>query len=72
MHKMSENKMAVKDKDPDRLFAKQMIAYHQGAIDMTDTELRLGHDDAAKQIARKTAAENRASISEIEAWLAKH
>ena len=72
MHKMSQNMMAVKDKDPDRLFAKQMMAHHQGAIDMSDIELRMGHDEAAKRIARKTSEENRASIADIEAWLAKH
>jgi uncharacterized protein (DUF305 family) len=72
MHKMNQNMMAVKDKDPDHLFAKQMMAHHQGAVDMSEIELRMGHDEGAKAIARKTAAENRASIAEIEAWLAKH
>ncbi len=72
MQKMNQNMMAVKDKDPDRLFAKQMMAHHQGAIDMSEVELKMGHDEGAKRIARKTAEENRASIAEIQAWLAKH
>jgi uncharacterized protein (DUF305 family) len=50
----------------------EMMAHHQGAVDMSEIELRMGHDEGAKAIARKTAAENRASIAEIEAWLAKH
>ena len=72
MHKMDQNMMAVKDKDPDRLSAKQMMAHHQGAIDMSDIEMRLGQDEDAKRIARTTADENRTGIAEIEAWLAKH
>lgn len=79
---MQENKAAmermmkamddVKDMDPDVAFAKKMKAHHQGAIDMSNVELKYGNDSAAKAEARDTKEENEKSIKKLDTWLAKH
>jgi len=38
--------------DPDRDFAAMMIPHHQGAIDMAEIELRFGHDERLRGLAR--------------------
>src|SRR5258708_14984272 len=39
--------------DPDRDFARMMIAHHQGAIDMARVELQFGHDERLKRLAQE-------------------
>src|SRR5258708_232822 len=39
--------------DPDRDFARMMIAHHQGAIEMARVELQFGHDERLKRLAQE-------------------
>ena len=72
MHRMDEQMMAVDDPDPARAWAKKMIAHHEGAIAMSEIELRHGRDREANRMAQKTITEQRKSIAEIRSWLARH
>ncbi len=72
MKKMDQAMMSAKGSTPDATFARQMIAHHQGAIDMAQIQLRHGNDADAKKIAQKTLDENTKSKAELEAWLKAH
>lgn len=72
MDKMMKDMEAVKDMDPDLSFAKKMKAHHQGAVDMSDIELKYGKDADAKAEARNIKAENEKSIKKLEEFIAKH
>lgn len=39
--------------DPDRDFARMMIAHHQGAVDMARVELQFGHDERLRRLAQE-------------------
>lgn len=49
--------------DPDRDFAAMMIPHHQGAIDMAEIELRLGHDERLRRLAQGIIVEQRQEIA---------
>lgn len=72
MQRMSEQMMAANDPNPDRAFAKKMIAHHEGAIAMSEIELRMGKDAQAKRLARTTIAENRKGVASLQSFLSKH
>ena len=72
MQHMNENMMAASDSDPDRAFAKKMMAHHEGAIAMSEIEVRMGHDAEAKRLAQQTITENRSSIDKLKSFLARH
>ncbi len=44
MKDMHDKMMAAVKSDPDKAFAKGMIAHHEGAIAMAETELKYGKD----------------------------
>lgn len=72
MQRMSEKMMAASDANPDRAFAKKMIAHHEGAIAMSEIELRMGKDAQAKRLAQKTIAENRKGVASLQSFLSTH
>lgn len=72
MQRMNEKMMAVTDSNPDRAFAKKMMAHHEGAIAMSEIELKMGKDAQAKRLAQKTITENRKGVSELQAFLSEH
>ncbi|MFI6477164.1 DUF305 domain-containing protein [Nonomuraea sp. NPDC050663] len=49
----------------DRLFAEQMIAHHEGAIEMAETEQSDGHDPAAKALAEQIAQAQKAEVAQL-------
>jgi uncharacterized protein (DUF305 family) len=53
----------------DRMFLQSMIVHHQGAIDMSQTELAQGSNPAARQLAQKIIDTQRAEIKEMQALL---
>lgn len=53
-----------------RVFLTHMIAHHEGAIEMADTEVRSGTNPGAVQLARDIAAAQRAEITEMKQLLA--
>lgn len=57
--------------NPDRDFARMMIAHHRGAIDMARTELEYGTDPDMRQLAEDVIAAQVKEIAFMESWLAK-
>ncbi len=52
-------------------FMRQMRGHHQAAIAMAEVELASGVDAEAKQLAESIIRDQKAEITEIDAWLAK-
>lgn len=72
MKTMDDAMMAAQGSTPDEVFARKMIAHHQGAIDMAQIQLKHGSDADAKRIAQKTIDENTKSKAELQDWLKAH
>jgi uncharacterized protein (DUF305 family) len=53
-----------------RLFLTQMIAHHEGAVEMANAEVRSGRDAAAVLLARDIAAAQTTEIAEMKQLLA--
>jgi len=49
--------------DPDKDFARLMIAHHQGAIDMAKAELRYGKDPRLKRLAQQIIVDQEREIA---------
>lgn len=63
MDKMSIMKMSG---DFDMNFAKMMIEHHQGAIDMSEQEIKSGSDDKLKGMAQKIVSEQKEEIAKLQ------
>lgn len=59
----------IMDSDPDVAFAKGMIPHHQGAIDMANTELKMGKDKEMLQLAKQIKSAQDPEIKQMQAWL---
>lgn len=57
--------------DADIAFVCGMIAHHQGAIAMSEVELKFGKDAFARQMADKVIAAQKQEIAEMKDWVAK-
>lgn len=57
--------------DPDVAFVKGMIPHHQGAIDMSDVELKYGKDPAMRQLAEQIKQAQSPEIKQMQDWLDK-
>ncbi|MGX7671205.1 DUF305 domain-containing protein [Plantactinospora sp. DSM 117369] len=70
---MSEQDMASLEKadggEFDRMFLEMMIQHHQGAVQMSDTELQQGQNPAAKDLAAKIKADQTAEIGQMRSML---
>jgi uncharacterized protein (DUF305 family) len=53
----------------DRMFLQMMIVHHQGAVDMSQTELAQGSSPAARQLAQQIINAQRAEIREMQTLL---
>lgn len=58
--------------DVDADFAKMMIIHHQGAIDMSNANLKYSHDTKGKELANETIKGNQESISRLTVFLKNH
>jgi uncharacterized protein (DUF305 family) len=71
MGMMSDAEMATLDKatgvDFDRMWVKMMITHHQGAVDMSKTELAGGQYSGAKALAQSIVTSQTAQISQLQA-----
>ncbi|MET8003410.1 DUF305 domain-containing protein [Nonomuraea glycinis] len=67
---MSEQDMkklgAAKGKEFDKLFAEQMIAHHEGAIEMARTELTNGSNLQAKELAKAIETTQQAEVVKLQ------
>lgn len=61
--------MSAKGPTPDATFARKMIAYRRGAIDMARIELKHGLDVEVRRLAHRTIDENTREIVQLEAFL---
>lgn len=72
MDKMNKEMMqGMMDSDPGKSWMKQMIAHHQGAVDMSEIVLKHTKDADVIKEARKTKEENEKSIKELQTKLRK-
>jgi uncharacterized protein (DUF305 family) len=69
---MMQAMMTALSGDADRDFATQMIAHHQGAIDMARVELQYGTDAQLRKLAENVIATQQKEIEEMAAWLEAH
>ncbi len=53
----------------DRMFLQMMIVHHQGAVDMSQTELAQGSSPAARQLAQQIINAQQAEIREMQTLL---
>jgi len=70
--KMKDAMMAVSEGDADHLWARKMIAHHQGAIEMSRTVLAADPQAQIRMMAQKTIDSQSAEIHEMQAWLSTH
>ena len=70
--RMSRGMMSARAPDIDLLWAKVMIAHHQGAIDMSQSVLKAGDDPEARKLAQATIDENTKAKADLEAYVRKH
>jgi hypothetical protein len=61
--KMSLAMAADRAGDVDRDFVAMMMPHHQGAIDIARAELKYGHNEALRQLARSIVAEQEREMS---------
>lgn len=68
---MMHSKMmdGVKDPDPDKAFVKGMIAHHEGAIAMAETELKYGKDPEMRKLATDIIKAQKAEVAQMNKWL---
>lgn len=70
MMQMHQGMMASAEiKDPDLAFNCGMIAHHQGAIAMAETELKNGKDDVSRKLAETIIAAQREEIAAMTRWI---
>ncbi|SFT44218.1 protein of unknown function [Kosakonia arachidis] len=73
MTDMHEKMMAaVKEPDPDKAFAKGMIAHHEGAIKMAETELKYGKDPEMRKLAQNIIKAQKGEIDQMNKWVDNH
>ena len=72
MKKMDRGMTTAKGRTTDIAFARMMLAHHQGALDMAQTELKYGSDAEVKRMAQQIIDEQTKGKVELEAWLKSH
>ena len=68
---MHEGMMEVSGGGIDEMWARKMIAHHQGAIDMGNVVLKYGDDPEVKALAEHIIADQQAEIAQMRAWVEK-
>jgi uncharacterized protein (DUF305 family) len=67
MKKMMADMMIKPSGDVDRDFVEMMVPHHQGAIDMAKAELKYGHNEQLRRLARDIVANQQHEITEMRA-----
>jgi uncharacterized protein (DUF305 family) len=65
MKKMMADMMIKPSGDVDRDFVEMMVPHHQGAIDMAKAELKYGHNEQLRRLARDIVANQQQEITEM-------
>jgi uncharacterized protein (DUF305 family) len=63
MNKMMTDMTIKPTGDVDRDFVAMMVPHHQGAIDMARAELKYGHDEQLRRLAREIVVMQRRQIA---------
>ena len=72
MQKINRDMMqGMMDPDPGTSWMKQMIAHHQGAVDMSEIVLKHSKDSNVMKEAQKTKEQNQKDLKELQAKLKK-
>lgn len=66
MDKMMQDMKQPMSGDADKDFAMMMMAHHQGAIDMSEVELKYGKDKTLRAMAEKVIEAQKKEIKELE------
>ncbi len=72
MQRMHAGMMRVRDPDPSRAWALQMIEHHQGAIEMSRVVLAHTRDPQIRRMANQAIAAQTREIGELRRWLARN
>jgi deoxyhypusine synthase len=65
MKKMMTDMMIKPSGNVDRDFVEMMVPHHQGAIDMAKAELKYGHNEELRRLARDIVANQQREITEM-------
>src|SRR5277367_5130141 len=65
MKKMMADMMIKPSGDVDRDFVEMMVPHHQGAVDMAKAELKYGHNEQLRQLARDIVANQQREITKM-------
>ena len=65
MKKMMMDMMIKPSGDVDRDFVEMMVPHHQGAVDMAKAELKYGHNEQLRQLARGIVVNQQHEITEM-------
>lgn len=63
MHKMMADMTIKPTGDVDHDFVEMMVPHHQGAVDMAKAELKYGHNERLRRLARRIVATQRREIT---------
>jgi uncharacterized protein (DUF305 family) len=72
LHTMMQCMRKVQSRDVDVAYARQMICHHQGALAMSQMELKYGNDEAALHEAEMIIEEQSMHIRELQEFVDKH
>lgn len=72
MHAMMKGMAGKSTGNPDKDFARMMMAHHEGAIAMAKVELQYGKDPELQALARDIVSAQEKEIAQMKAWLAAH
>ena len=65
MRKMMADVMIKPSGDVDRDFVAMMVPHHQGAVDMAKAELKFGHNEQLRRLAREIVANQQQEIKKM-------
>lgn len=63
---------AMQANNPDVAFAQGMLAHHKGAVKMAQIQLKYGHNEQMRKLARKIIREQQDQINVLQEWLQHH
>ena len=65
MSNISRSMLITPADDIDRDFVNVMVPHHQGTIDMASAEIKYGHNDELRQLARRMVSQQKLEISSL-------
>lgn len=73
MNRMHQEMMpSLQASNPDVAFAEGMLAHHKGAVKMAQIQLKYGHDQQMRKLAKEIIRAQEAEIKILQKWLQQH